>query len=282
MWPMTLGATLRHGREKEGLTCDDIARATRIPLHLIVAIEQDDWATVPGGIFARGYVRAYAREAGLDGEALVARYQAEHAPPPPAAGIEPEASGADHRWPFTGRWPRWTAGRFAWMRLAWPALAVVLLALYLAGGRAPAGGSPASGRAASARGLGDAPASSLGGRVEAPVGTTASPADVGQPADNPLTAVRGDTPLAMELVVARPCWLTVTVDGSRRIYRLVRPGERVRQEGSEFVIRAGDAGALQLSFDGKIARPLGASGAVVTVRITRDNYRSLLESASEP
>jgi hypothetical protein len=96
-----------------------------------------------------------------------------------------------------------------------------------------------------------------------------------QPGDpaGPLPAV--DAPLVVDLGATRPCWLAVTVDGSRKIYRLVRPGEREREEGREFVIRAGDAGALQVSFDGGAARPLGAAGAVVTVRITRANYRTV-------
>jgi len=47
-------------------------------------------------------------------------------------------------------------------------------------------------------------------------------------------------------------------------------------------IRAGDAGAVRLTLNGEAARPLGASGQVVTVRITRDNFRSLLLRASGP
>ncbi len=134
---MTLGATLRHARETKGLTCDDVARATRIPLRMIVAIEKEDWGKLPGGIFTRGYVRAYAREVGLEGEALVAQYEAEHAPPPPPVA-EPDERDAGNAWHLTIRWPQWNLAGVARSGLAWPALAAgLLLGLYLSAGRVP-------------------------------------------------------------------------------------------------------------------------------------------------
>jgi hypothetical protein len=60
----------------------------------------------------------------------------------------------------------------------------------------------------------------------------------------------------------------------------VQPGERIQTRGRVLTFRVGDAAALQLSLDGEPARPLGASGEVVSVRITRGNYRSLLPARS--
>lgn len=274
---MTLGATLRHARENKGLTCDDVARATRIPLRMIVAIEKEDWGKLPGGIFTRGYVRAYAREVGLEGEALVAQYEAEHAPPPPPVA-EPDERDAGNAWHLTIRWPQWNLAGVARSGLAWPALAAgLLLGLYLSAGRVP--DEDGSGRLGSPEAAAQQPSNSLGAREEVPVGTAATSASDPGPGDIPLPLPGVETPLAVDLAVTRPCWLAVTVDGSRQIYRLVHPGERERQQGREFVIRAGDAGALQLSFDGEAAKPLGASGEVITVRVTRDNYRALLQAS---
>ncbi|RPJ66936.1 MAG: helix-turn-helix domain-containing protein, partial [Acidobacteria bacterium] len=134
---MDIGATLRHARESRGLTCDDVARTTRIPLRMIAAMEKEDWAKLPGGIFTRGYLRAYAREVGVEGEPLVAQYEAEHAPPPPPP---PEAevvrSSAGESWHITIRWPRWNLE--GWSTWAWPALAAaLLLGFYATAGRVP-------------------------------------------------------------------------------------------------------------------------------------------------
>ena len=81
---MSLGATLKQARAARKLTIDALSRATRIPPHIIVAMEQDEWGKVPRGIFARGYLRSVAREVGLDGNDLVAQYDAKQAPPPEA------------------------------------------------------------------------------------------------------------------------------------------------------------------------------------------------------
>jgi len=280
---MSIGAMLRHARETRALTSDDLARTTRIPLRMIAAMEKDDWSKLPGGIFTRGYLRAYAREVGIDADLLVARFQAEHAPPPPPEPAEVERAAASREWRVTVRWPELSLPESsAWRRLAWPAFAAaVLLVLYLTAGRTAPGSHlrPAAPQASAANDR-ESTASSLGARQEAPVGTAAMADAAGRGRDIELPLPGTESPLAMEFSVTRPCWVTMTVDGSRQIYRLVQPGERERQQGREFVIRAGDAGALQLALDGAPARPLGASGEVLTLRITRENYRGLLQPAT--
>jgi hypothetical protein len=260
------------------LTCDDVARATRVPVRMIVAIEKDDWGKLPGGIFTRGYLRAYADEVGLEGASVVAQYEAEHAPPPPPEAAAGGRDADDDAWHITIRAPRWSLSSVAWGRLAWPALAGgLLLAFYLTAGGAP--DEDPVGQSGSAEASAQQPSNSLGGREERPVGTAATSASDAGPGDIPLPLPGVEVPLAVDLAVTRPCWLTVTVDGSRQIYRLVQPGERERQQGREFVIRAGDAGALRLSVDGQAAKPVGASGEVITFRVTRENYRSLLQAS---
>lgn len=277
---MNIGATLKRARETRGLSGDDLARRTRIAPRLLAAMEQDDWTKLPGGIFTRGYLRAYAREVGLDGEALVQQYEAEHAPPPPPASpTEPERVLGTGEWRLVVRYPKGAlSARQNWQRFAWPVFAgVVLLTLYLVSGRtAPVDDAPPLTAEIPGEATGGT-ASSLGSRPAAPVGTAATSepmADIALPLPGP------EIPIALDLAVTRPCWVAVTVDGVRRTYRLVQPGERERQEGREFLVRVGDAGALQISLDGEPARPIGAPGEVVTLRITRDNYRSLLAAAA--
>lgn len=69
-----LGETLRHSREARGLSLDTIARRTNIAPHVLAAIERGALTEIPGGLFARSYMRAYAREVGLDGERLIRDY----------------------------------------------------------------------------------------------------------------------------------------------------------------------------------------------------------------
>lgn len=66
-----LGQTLRHAREAQGLSLDTIARRTNIARRVLESIDRNALHEVPGGLFTRGYLRAYAREVGLDPERLV-------------------------------------------------------------------------------------------------------------------------------------------------------------------------------------------------------------------
>jgi cytoskeleton protein RodZ len=60
------GEFLRRAREQRGLTRQQISSETKIPLRHLEALEDGDLAAVPGGIYQRGEVRAYARAVGLD------------------------------------------------------------------------------------------------------------------------------------------------------------------------------------------------------------------------
>ena len=72
-----------------GVSLEEIAESTKIGTRSLRALEDEDFEKLPGGIFNRGFVRAYSRFLGLDEEQTVAdfdsawkEYQAEKAPPP--------------------------------------------------------------------------------------------------------------------------------------------------------------------------------------------------------
>ena len=60
-------------RRQNGVSLADISRRTRIPLPLLEDLEQERFDRFPPGMFARAYVRAYAEEACLDVEVMLAR-----------------------------------------------------------------------------------------------------------------------------------------------------------------------------------------------------------------
>ena len=71
-----VGQTLRHERELRGISMEEIARTTRIPMHTLRSMESDAWGDLPGDVFARGFLRSYAQALGLDPRPLLARYDA--------------------------------------------------------------------------------------------------------------------------------------------------------------------------------------------------------------
>src|SRR5262245_31588121 len=64
----TIGATLREARDRAGLSLRQIADTTKLSVHVLTALEQNRIAQLPGGIYRRAIVRAFASEVGLDRE----------------------------------------------------------------------------------------------------------------------------------------------------------------------------------------------------------------------
>jgi cytoskeletal protein RodZ len=63
---LACGELLRRARQRRGLTLEQIAQSTKIPLRHLDALEKDDLASLPGGMYRRAHVRAYADAVGLD------------------------------------------------------------------------------------------------------------------------------------------------------------------------------------------------------------------------
>src|SRR5476651_178747 len=71
------GQKLREARERRGLTLRQIADATKISMITLEALERNDVARLPGGIFSRAFVRSYALEVGLDPESTIEEFVAQ-------------------------------------------------------------------------------------------------------------------------------------------------------------------------------------------------------------
>jgi Helix-turn-helix domain len=69
-----IGYTLRAARERQGLGLPEVESATKIRARYIRAIEEEDFDSLPGEAYNRGFLRTYAEYLGLDGEAYVDEY----------------------------------------------------------------------------------------------------------------------------------------------------------------------------------------------------------------
>jgi transcriptional regulator with XRE-family HTH domain len=65
------GSKLREARERKGVSLREIANATKISVRALEALERNDISHLPGGIFSRSFVRAYAVQADLDPDEAV-------------------------------------------------------------------------------------------------------------------------------------------------------------------------------------------------------------------
>ena len=74
-----LGVRLKQARIAKGVSLRDIEAASKISVVALEALERGDYSRLPGGIFSRAFVRAYALAVGLDAEAAVNEFVVEFA-----------------------------------------------------------------------------------------------------------------------------------------------------------------------------------------------------------
>jgi cytoskeletal protein RodZ len=72
----TIGRFLKRTREGRAMSVEEVSRATRIPVSSIERIEAEHFDDLPGEVFVRGFLRAYARAVALPVEDVLARYTA--------------------------------------------------------------------------------------------------------------------------------------------------------------------------------------------------------------
>jgi hypothetical protein len=234
------GSELRCAREQSGLTLRAIADTTKLPITALKALEDNRIGQLPGGIYRRAIVRAYAAEVGLDAEHVVRAFVARHPDEVPSSGapvvIErrgmPRALGVA-------------------VSLAGTLIPVLGGVFYFAS-RTAGSDSP--------RQIGHVQSDRQAATAEA------------RPAA--LTAVDS---VPMMISVSSQTRLAVIADGREVVARQVEPGEVIRLTVSDEVVLMGDnAGAVQFSINGRAGRTLGDEGVPLSARIPRGDYLSWL------
>jgi cytoskeletal protein RodZ len=88
----SIGEKLRLARETRGIALRDISEQTRISMRYLEAIEVDDYRRLPGGIFNRSFIRAYAKFIGYDEQEAIddySRMMREHGEPGDEVSTKP-------------------------------------------------------------------------------------------------------------------------------------------------------------------------------------------------
>jgi cytoskeleton protein RodZ len=74
----SIGVQLQHARERSGKSLHEIANATKLTVRTLTALESERVEQLPGGIYRRAIVRAYAREVGLNPEIVLRAFLDKH------------------------------------------------------------------------------------------------------------------------------------------------------------------------------------------------------------
>lgn len=266
------GERLRREREMRGISLNEISESTKISRRHLEALENEDFDALPGGVFNRGFVRAYARFVGIDEEQAVTDYNAvsqEQPPPPDQFPLEvhdkPDRELNPRRSPIP-------------LILAVSALLTFIAVVWMRsrGHQPEAGKNVAAPVSASANSRNDASPS-----PPLPVTdkTTPRPTPVNSPAPAEKKNVAlprptpSPTPDRRFVVVVRAkedAWVSLRVDGLTTWEGLLRADkQRSVRAGKQVVLTTGNAGALIVSHNGKVLRGLGNENEVRTLTFTR-------------
>lgn len=267
---MDIGAALRSAREHRGLSLDQLSRITKISTTALGALERNELHKLPPPIFARGFVRAYAREVGLDVEEMVREFSAQLEPRPDDVGAAGEDTRIDASDGVGGveRQDQWHRGVL--VRLLSLSLVLAVVGALFGAYR----GSPASpgGDEMVAR-------SARGERTTAADPPPSTAATTGVQEASLTDAVRREG-LHITVAALASCWMSVTVDGTTVTQTLMGKGERYSFDArDEVVMRVGNPAAFTYRINDRPGRSLGAEAEAITVRITPDNYREFVAPA---
>jgi cytoskeleton protein RodZ len=117
------GDTLKQEREFRGITLDTITKVTKISNRHLVALEQEHFDVLPGGVFNKSMVREYARVVGLDQDEWVGRYLTAHQ----SAGVDDENGWIRFAENASKSRVEGSARDRPEMRLRWAGIALLLL-----------------------------------------------------------------------------------------------------------------------------------------------------------
>jgi len=309
----SFGEKLKQEREKRKITLEQISSSTKIGTRMLQALEEDKFNQLPGGIFNKGFVRAYSRCVGLDEDQTVAEYlQASGDLPPVATEIQVREDNAreDEARENALRVARLdvagsddTPRQLPWGWFA-AILLVIALALSLWSHRrqenakrifrsiptptvSQASGNPSAvSTADQAKNHTDAAA----GGAQGATGSSASvvpgtvsitpPAAQASPYPQPDTSPSG-TPVSRSTAAAQSpaqdefqvlvhardeSWIRTRIDGASGSSEVLAAGtERTLRAHKELVLKVGNAGGVNLSFNGRKLAFGGESGEVKTI-----------------
>jgi cytoskeletal protein RodZ len=279
-----VGEFFRHVRETKGLTLDAVASKTCIHPDFLRALEENNFAKLPDQVFAKGFVRSYARSLGLDEQEAMRRFVE-------SAGPFYEKQGEHER--LRQKQVEDERRRRTSRQVVAGATVVGLLALILLLTReqstlspvrrpvapVPATGAPINIPPAGAQSAADgqsqpapspfpatASPSSEAGTLPGPAIST-SPVDGGGSSPTPGAedpASVPDVALALDVEALELTWVLVRIDGGAAQEVMLKPGDRVRWKGSDqFALTLGNAGGVRIALNGREQGPFGPRGQVV-------------------
>lgn len=297
----SFGEKLKREREQRKISLDEVSVATKIGTRFLRALEENRFDQLPGGIFNKGFIRAYARHLGMNEEQAVADYLEATGENKPKE-VAPNTTNEE---PFPLHVPEEKPRGEAAAQVPWGFLAILLLVVaigFAAWGfysRNPKAEPTvvAAPTTTTTKTTVRPPVPDSAMKMTAPSPPNSDIADkskviaASQRSVSPVPPAAGtlDTSQALpsasgaftvQITAREDCWITVTADGQQVLQdTLIAPFQKSVEARKEIVIRAGNMGALNLSFNGK---PVPAQGDYGEVKTLTFDHNGLQPTAVRP
>jgi cytoskeleton protein RodZ len=304
----SVGETLRRERLKQKLDLDSISSQLKIAPRLLEAIEGDHYEQLPGAVFAKAFVRQYARLLSLDEEALAAEMQRNIQPEPPQISEKPKPSVSPVGVEKIEEW-RTVGDRGFKVSGPLSAAALMVVVIMICSGvyawtqrprktspppRTSAAAAPASQPAQAAPPpvttpaivappvsqvtppvVQSGPVTGLGSDAPAAMASApAAAAPVAKPAPATPPAPRPRGPVHIEIEAQETVWILVRTDGKYDFSGTMEANtSRTVDAERDIVLRLGNAGGVTISLNGKPIGPAGPKGQVRTIQLTSGGFQ---------
>ncbi|MGQ9695239.1 MAG: helix-turn-helix domain-containing protein [Thermodesulfobacteriota bacterium] len=278
---ITLGSYLRTERERRDISLEAIARATKITLKTLKALENSEFHLLPPPVFVRGFLRAYAHHVGLEEQKVLEMYERQTK--------DADLSGRIKNQEMEKKFPRWA-------KILVPILLIVcgvIVFYYLANippsppSTPPPSSSalpppssptppPPADKVALQSEIKASPAveeappppitSSEEKRIAPPPSAPSLKGvpDVSEKTPPALSAEKKERRHVLRIKAIERTWLRLKPDDGKEIEALLKPKEEFTWKANrQFKITIGNAGGVEITFNGVRQGRLGESGQVV-------------------
>jgi cytoskeletal protein RodZ len=274
---------LKSIRESKGFTLRDIFERTRISVATLAAIENGEFHLLPPPVFTKSFIKIYAKALGIDSNVILVRYEKYL-----------ETLNPTHRDVKIKEIPK--SARLFYKTFLWAALIILIVgfvtfslsthetAIDIVKNQIPEQ-EHKSADLKTTDDIGKVPKSEVVDQTNVVAKTQegeAQPIPLAQTQPAPretqekervkqVTAseetnkTRGDTAETHKITMGarEMTWLRITADNNQPYEILLQPGEKIEREASHFIVVVGNAGGIDITFQGKSLGNLGKEGQVV-------------------
>lgn len=259
----SVGSYLKDEREDRNITLEEVADATKVNINVLRAIEEGEEDKWPAQVFVQGFIRCYATYIGLDPSEALLRYKSHVSGPknPELQPIEIPEPKKDGRSRFSKR--------LTWMLVSVIAVLLSLaITFYLISKPRSSGKSKFAAIVPNKAGnsIQSVPAQYLPSPQEKAVPSSTITAGESRTEKRQQTETKG--PHVLQCEFRENTWIHVGIGSEAPRRYFFKKGQNFAWKTDQNIkLRIGNAGGVDLTFDGKIVKPLGKKGQVVNMTL---------------